>query len=237
MTSTIIFIVLATLTLVATGVSLYLWSSRRKIRTRISRLNEETLDASRDASVGHRLTIPDDPVTAQIAHTVNRLFDALGERDEKIQGRDRLFQDFARTLPEIVLIHDEKILLANESAASLVGLNPPQLIGREIADLVKPAYRALFRKTIAKRLAGEDAPRRIEMQLINGNQNGLWVEAQSSTIDFLGHRAILTIARDVSHRKSLEVSLSRSKRQAQYTLESIAEGIITTDNDGRIDYM
>jgi diguanylate cyclase (GGDEF)-like protein/PAS domain S-box-containing protein len=47
----------------------------------------------------------------------------------------------------------------------------------------------------------------------------------------------LTIARDVSHRKSLEVSLSRSKRQAQYTLESIAEGVITTDNDGRIDYM
>src|SRR5210317_621778 len=237
MTSTITIIVLATLALMAAGVSLYLWSSRRKIRTRISRLNEETLDASRDASVGHRLTIPDDPVTAQIAHTINRLFDALGERDQKLQGRDRLFQDFARTLPEIVLIHDEKILLANESAASLVGLNPPQLIGREIADLVKPAYRALFRKTVAKRLAGESAPRRIEMQLINGNQNGLWVEAQSSTIDFLGHRAILTIARDVSHRKSLEVSLSRSKRQAQYTLESIAEGVITTDNDGRIDYM
>jgi len=237
MTSTITIIVLATLALVVTGASLYLWSSRRKMRTRISRLNEETLDASRDASVGHRLTIPDDPVTAQIAHTVNRLFDALGERDEKIQGRDRLFQDFARTLPEIVLIHDEKILLANESAASLVGLEPSQLTGREIADLVKPAYRALFRKTVAKRLAGQDAPRRIEMQLINGNQNGLWVEAQSSTIDFLGHRAILTIARDVSHRKSLEVSLSRSKRQAQYTLESIAEGVITTDNDGRIDYM
>ncbi len=33
------------------------------------------------------------------------------------------------------------------------------------------------------------------------------------------------------------MSLSRSKRQAQYTLESIAEGVITTDNDGRIDYM
>jgi diguanylate cyclase (GGDEF)-like protein/PAS domain S-box-containing protein len=41
----------------------------------------------------------------------------------------------------------------------------------------------------------------------------------------------------VSHRKSLEVSLSRSKRQAQYTLESISEGVITTDNNGHIDYM
>ena len=237
MTTILTITALATLALAAAAASVYLWSSRRKTRARIARLNEETLDASRDSSVGRRLTAPNDPETAQLAQTVNRLFDALGERDEKIQGRDRLFRDFARTLPEIVIIHDEKILLANESAASLVGLEPPQLVGREVADLVKPAYRALFRKTVAKRLAGESVPRRIEMQLINGGQTGLWIEAQSSSIDFLGQVAILTIARDVSHRKSLEVSLSRSKRQAQYTLESISEGIITTDNDGRIDYM
>ena len=73
-------------------------------------------------------------------------------------------------------------------------MEPAQLVGREVADLIKPAYRALFRKTVAKRLAGEAVPRRIEMQLINGNQAGLWVEAQSSNIDYHGNRAILTIA-------------------------------------------
>ena len=237
MTSTLIIVSLATLVLVATGSSIYLWAARRKILSRVLRLNQETLEASRDASVGRRLTIPDNAEMAPIAHTVNRLFDALGERDERIQGRDRLLRDFARTLPEIVLIHNEKILLANDSAAALVGLEPAQLVGRDVTDLVKPAYRALFRKTVAKHMAGENIPRRIEMQLINGEQAGLWVEAQSSTIDYRGNRAMLTIARDVSHRKSLEVSLSRSKRQAQYTLESISEGVITTDNDGRIDYM
>ena len=237
MTSTLIIVSLATLVLVATGSSIYLWAARRKILSRVLRLNQETLEASRDASVGRRLTIPDNAEMAPIAHTVNRLFDALGERDERIQGRDRLLRDFARTLPEIVLIHNEKILLANDSAAALVGLEPAQLVGRDVTDLVKPAYRALFRKTVAKHVLGENIPRRIEMQLINGDQAGLWVEAQSSTIDYRGNRAMLTIARDVSHRKSLEVSLSRSKRQAQYTLESISEGVITTDNDGRIDYM
>ena len=90
---------------------------------------------------------------------------------------------------------------------------------------------------MSKRLAGENVPRRLEIQLINGDETGLWVEAQSSIIEFHGRTAILTVARDVSHRKSLEVSLSRSKRQAQYTLESIAEGVITTGNDGRLDYM
>ncbi|MGB5491033.1 MAG: EAL domain-containing protein [Woeseiaceae bacterium] len=237
MSPTIIILLLSALAVLAIVASVAVWFAWQRLARRVKRLNEEMLDASRDASVGRRMTIPDDPDTGQLAQTVNRLFDALGERDEKLQGRDRLFRDFARTLPEIVIIHDERILLANESAASLVGLESAQLVGREIADLVKPAYRALFRKTVAKRLAGENAPQRIEMQLINGNQTGLWVEAQSSNIEFRGRQAILTVARDVSHRKSLEVSLSRSKRQAQYTLESISEGVITTDNDGRIDYM
>ena len=195
------------------------------------------VDVSADASVGRRLNVGDYPDTADLARTINQLFDALGERDQKIQGRDRLFRDFARTLPEIVLIHDDKIMLANESAAALIGLESAQLIGRDVVDLVKPAYRALFRKSIAKRLAGEEVPRRLEIQLINGEQAGLWVETQSSMIEFHGRSAILTVARDVSHRKSLEVSLSRSKRQAQFTLESIGEGVITTGNDGRIDYM
>ncbi len=237
MSPTIISVSLSVIALLAIAASVVLWFVWKRLASRVKRLNEEMLEASRDASVGRRMTVPDDADTGQLAQTVNKLFDALGERDEKLQGRDRLFKDFARTLPEIVIIHDERILLANDSAASLVGLESAQLVGREIADLVKPAYRALFRKTVTKRLAGENVPQRIEMQLINGNQTGLWVEAQSSTIEFRGRSAILTVARDVSHRKSLEVSLSRSKRQAQYTLESISEGVITTDNDGRVDYM
>ncbi|MBT8088319.1 MAG: PAS domain S-box protein, partial [Gammaproteobacteria bacterium] len=237
MSSAQVIIALSALAAIAIAAALGVWYLWRQMVRRVKRLNDETLDASRDASVGRRLTIPNEADTGQLAKTVNRLFDALGERDEMILGRDRLFMDFARTLPEIVIIHDERILLANESAASLVGLESVQLEGREVADLVKPAYRALFRKTVVKRLAGESAPRRIEMQFINGNQTGLWVEAQSSNIEFHGKKAILTVARDISHRKSLEVSLSRSKRQAQYTLESIAEGVITTDNDGRVDYM
>ncbi len=235
--ASLIIAVLVVLLLATTVFGVLQWRKRRTVAERFRRFNAELHEVSGDASVGRRLGIPAEDDAAQLAHTINRLFDALGERDQRIQGRDRLFREFARTLPEIVIIHDEKILLANESAASLVALEPAQLVGRDIADLVKPAYRALFRKHVAKRLAGEDVPRRLEIQFINGNESGLWVEAQSVSIEFHGHPAILTIARDVSHRKSLEVSLSRSKRQAQYTLESISEGVITTDNDGRIDYM
>lgn len=225
----------------ALGIALLLviqaYRARQKLQKRLSQLRNELIEVSADASVGRRLSSDDNEDIAGLSGTINKLFDALGERDEEIQERDRLFADFSRTLPEIVVVHDERILLANESAAALVGLAPEQLVGREAADLVKPAYRALFRKTMARRMSGDNVPRRLEIQLIDGKEQGLWVEAQSSMIEYRGTPAILTIARDVSYRKSLEVSLSRSRRQAQYTLESISEGVITTDNEGRVDYL
>ena len=237
MNSTIIIVALSSLLLMVLVAAALLLTSRKRLASRIRALRDDMIEVSGDASVGRRLDVGDYADTADLARIINKLFDALGERDRKIQGRDRLFRDFARTLPEIVLIHDEKILLANESAAALIGVEPAQLVGRDVVDLVKPAYRALFRKSVARRLAREEVPRRLEIQLINGDKSGLWVELQSSTIEFHGRAAILSVARDISHRKSLEVSLSRSKRQAQYTLESIGEGVVTTDNDGRIDYM
>ena len=237
MTTPALLLVLGIPLAVATlGIVLMLLQKRRQAN-RLVALNDELIAVSGDSSVGRRLSGTGATDIDSLADTINRLFDALGERDLEIQDRDRLFADFARTLPEIVLVHDERILLANESAGGLIGLSPNQLEGREVADLVKPAYRALFRKTMAKRLAGESVPRTLEIQLINGDEQGLWVEAQSSSVEYRGATAILTIARDVSYRKSLEVSLSRSKRQAQYTLESISEGVITTDNEGRVDYM
>jgi len=237
MSLTVVIISLAVALSVALITLLAIWLRRRRLVKRLDSLNDELVAVSDDASVGRRLQTADRGDIGELTRTINRLFDAIGERDEEIQDKEKLFSEFAQTLPEIVLVHDERILMANESAASLVGLEPEQLEGRDVADLVKPAYRALFRKTMANRLAGEAAPRRLEIQLINGAEQGLWVEAQSSVVEYRGTNAILTIARDVSYRKSLEVSLSRSKRQAQYTLESISEGVITTDNEGRIDYM
>ena len=237
MNETVIIIVLALLLLGLGAILVLVWRQKRRIVSRVGTLNKELIAVSADSSVGRRLSERGGGSISDVASTINRLFDAIGERDDKIHDRDRMFSDFAQTLPEIVLVHDERILMANQSAASLVGLNPEQLVGREAADLVKPAYRALFRKTMAKHLGGENAPNRLEIQLINGDDAGLWVEAQSSPIEHRGNKAILTIARDVSYRKNVEVSLSRSKRQAQYTLESISEGVITTDNEGRIDYM
>ena len=198
--------------LVAVLILLYRSSERRRaLEKKVRTFQSEIVEASADSLVGRRLAPTGDEEFDALSTTINSLLDALGERDEKLQHRDRLVSDLARTLPEIVVIHEQRILFANDSAAALLGVPPEQLIDRDVSDLVKPAYRALFRKTMTRLLEGENERRPLEIQLINGNEQGLWVEAQSSVIEYRGSRAVMTIARDVSYRKSLELSLSRSR--------------------------
>jgi diguanylate cyclase (GGDEF)-like protein/PAS domain S-box-containing protein len=179
---------------------------------------------------------------ADIASSINRLLD-LGEQrlppapEAAPDAFAGLFGVLAETLPEVALIHTDTILFANPAAGDLFGVDAATLVGKPIADLLRPAYRALMRKHIADHLEATEPLQPIEVQLISGDDRGLWVELYSKHLKFRGENAFLTVAHDITHRKSLEASLGRGKLQARITLESIGEGVITTDLNGTIDYL
>lgn len=178
-----------------------------------------------------------------ISASMNRLLDR-GEEAARAElaavppppdERNALFDALAVTLPEVALIHTSTILYANRAAGELFGIDAETLVGKPITDLLRPAYRALMRKHIG---AGGDEPLPpFEVQLISNDEQGLWAELHTKRITFRGEPAFLTVAHDITHRKSLETSLGRGKLQARITLESIGEGVITTDRSGTIDYM
>ncbi len=237
MTATWLILPLAAAVLGLAVLCWYLWQRLRRYPELLDALNRDVVDVAENATFGKQLAPPDAAGFAGLAGTINRLFDALDNRERQLREREALFQDLANTMPEVVLVHRDRIVFANRAAGALLGVDPEQLAGRAVTDLVRPAYRAVTRKNIAARLAGEPVPDRFELQLISGDDAGLWAEAGSAVIDYRGQKAILTIARDVSYRKSIEANLGRSKQQAQITLESIGEGVITTDTQGVIDYL
>ena len=149
----------------------------------------------------------------------------------------KLFEALAETLPEVALIHTDTILFANRAAGELFGIDAETLIGKPITDLLRPAYRALMRKHVSANLDVAEPLTPFEVQLISTDEQGLWAELHGKRLTFGGEPAFLTVARDITHRKSLETSLGRGKLQARITLESIGEGVITTDRNGTIDYM
>jgi diguanylate cyclase (GGDEF)-like protein/PAS domain S-box-containing protein len=178
-----------------------------------------------------------------ITASLNRLLDRNDEaarlaaqaEDPAADERSELFDALADTLPEAALIHGQTILYANRAAGELFGVEPATLIGKPITDLLRPAYRAGMRKHVGA-VSSSEPLQPFEVQLISNDDQGVWAELYSRRLTFRGEAALMTVARDITHRKSLETSLGRGKLQARITLESIGEGVITTDRNGLIDY-
>jgi diguanylate cyclase (GGDEF)-like protein/PAS domain S-box-containing protein len=221
-------------------VLLIVWgAARRSVARQVEQLREDihALLAKADLN-GDRLGVQGRSGDfVDIAASVNRLLDRVEEESESASVNRELLHDFARALPDVALVHRDSIILANEAAGELFGLPGEALIGKAATDLLRPAYRSKLRKHVEVGLSGEMVPDPIEVQLISTEEGERWVELHSLVTDYDGEPALITIARDVAHRKSLEVSLGRSKLQARITLESIGDGILTTDRDGVIDYM
>jgi diguanylate cyclase (GGDEF)-like protein/PAS domain S-box-containing protein len=221
-------------------VLLVVWgAARRSVARQVEQLREDihTLLAKADLN-GDRLGVQGRSGDfVDIAASVNRLLDRVEEESETASVNRDLLRDFSRAVPDVALVHRENILLANEAAGDLFGLPGEALIGKPATDLLRPAYRSKLRKHVESGLTGESELAPIEVQLISAEDGERWVELHSLITEFDGEPALITIARDVAHRKSLEVSLGRSKLQARITLESIGDGIVTTDRDGVIDYM
>ncbi len=212
--------------------------SRRPFVREIERLKDDLHNALATGLAQRRLAVNGRPSSfVDITASINRLLD-LSENAGKPGTEDSdLFDALAATLPEVALIHTNSILFANRASGELFGIDPATLIGKQVTDLMRPAYRAVARKHVSTSLQGDDAPAPIEVQWISGDDVGLWVELYSTRLTYKGEPALLTVARDITHRKSLEASLGRGKLQARITLESIGEGVITTDRNGVIDYM
>ena len=172
-----------------------------------------------------------------ITASINRLLDRAGEPPEPEQTVEQAFELLGEALPDVLLVHTDTILHANSAAGDLLGLGPQQLEGKKVTDLLRPAYRTAVMKRIEAGAPAEPPAAPLEVQLINGDEKGLWAELHSRPVNFDGVPAFITVARNVTDRKSLEASVGRGKLQARVTLESIGAGIITTDTEGTIDYM
>ena len=231
-------IALISLCLVLAGLCLFFRRLQKRERERLNRFYDEVVEVASNASFGKRVPVErasDD--LAALGKVINQLFDAINDREQEALARDTLFQDLANAMPDVVLVHGDKIHFANTAASELLGIDAKHLTARPMIDLVRPAYRKRVRNNTTALLNGDADVMNQELQLVDGHKGSRSTESRSVVVSYRGQPSVLTIARDVTYRKSVEASLGRSKHQAQVTLESIADGVITTDTNGVIDYL
>ncbi len=165
-----------------TAFVLLVFLARRRITARISRLNNELTQITEEQQYQERVTVEGSGELAQLETAVNRMFAALDDQGRELREREDLFRSLAESLDAAIIVHSDEILYANGAAAAICGKSPEELEGSSVFELVHPDFRDLARDDMLRRLAGGDVPGRWELQLLDQEGRGHWVEATAVSI-------------------------------------------------------
>jgi len=126
---------------------------------------------------------------------------------------------------------------ASQSAEQLTGYPINELIGIQVTDLyMHPEKRADF---LHKLSLAKGALNNYEVELKHKDGHGVWVLIHVKyTYD--EHQTVTNIEgliRDITRYKKTELALNAEREKALVTLHSIADGVITTDINGKLEYL
>ena len=158
--------------------------------------------------------------------------DALRNSEAKFRG---LFESMMEGVYQTA--RDGRILVANPAFVNLMGYGSAE-------ELYQVPAEALYwypsdRETFVRRVESEGELRNEEYVLRRKDGTMLVVMDSSRVVRdkqgrVTGYEGTLT---DITERKKAETAVFQAKERAQVTLQSIGDAVITTDSEGRIDYM
>jgi diguanylate cyclase (GGDEF)-like protein/PAS domain S-box-containing protein len=171
----------------------------------------------------------------KLGAAVNKLLEDLEQRGAQLQDREQLFQRLVETVHDAVLVHREVILFANARFLTLLGMKSAEIVGRPLTEFVAPEYVELVENNLRRRLTGESAAERYEIELMDRQGQVTRVELSSTVIDSAGEPALLLTALEMMPG-AIPTEVSQKPR-AMATLDAMGESVITVDAEGRIDYI
>jgi len=177
---------------------------------------------------------------SEFAENANRLLEQMAMKDLMIGERERSLVGLLAGLQEAVAVHRDHIVFANERFAALTGAREADhLTGKQIAELLHPDYTELVIEHLHRSLAGKPGLERLEIELHPDTEGGTArVELTAVRIDYQGGPALLLTLLEMGPRSLPASTPARSGRPTAWeTLDSLGEGIVTTDVSGRIDYV
>ncbi|HEY5103168.1 MAG TPA: diguanylate cyclase, partial [Steroidobacteraceae bacterium] len=180
-----------------------------------------------------------------INHLLTRSAGARLDREARHASAE-LFAELADRIHEAVIVHRDVVLHANKQFAALVGAEQHELVGRSLGDLVPTDYSELVRENIRRRLKGEPAAERYEIDMLGLQGQVSRLEVSSTLIDYEGEPALLITGAEILPTQTVpslaQLTLPEDVAGVPRTLhmqalESLAEAVIATDAQGRIRYM
>src|SRR5215469_5775846 len=225
----------------AAAVLLWLYGTQRRQLKDVSRLSQQLQRIAIGGSLAGRVESGSSkPELSALVTAINHLLTrAAAERDGS-RVTPKLFAELGERIHEAVLVHREVILYANRQFAATVGADRADLAGRRLGDLVAPEYAELVNENIRRRLAGEPAAERYEVEVLGRDGQVSRLEISSARVDYDGGSALLVTGVEILPTQTVEALRVKTEGDStayMVALNALAEAVIATDIEGRITYL
>jgi diguanylate cyclase (GGDEF)-like protein/PAS domain S-box-containing protein len=220
---------------------LVLYGLQRRDLSKLAELSQQLQRIAIGGRLAGRVDVTSDkPEVAALITAVNHLLTRTSGNERDAAYAPKLFTELGERIHEAVLVHGDVILYANRQFASFVGIDRAELIGRRLADLVPPEYFELVTENIRRRIAGESAAERYEIDMVGLQGQMTRLEIASTPIEYDKASALLITGVEIlptMTAQALRLPVEAASAPQALALGSLAEAIIATDKDGRINYM
>jgi diguanylate cyclase (GGDEF)-like protein/PAS domain S-box-containing protein len=234
---TTLIVALGAVSLLAIVLGALLLGHRREIR-RVHEVGERLAAVANSGDLAERLEPhAGEGSAATVARSVDQLLERLQHENQSLAERETILRRLLESMHEAIAVDRDGVLIANARFAAVLGATSPgDLAGRQLAGFVHPDYADLVAEHLRRHRAGMPAPERFEAELRTGDGRTPKVEFSVSSIAYEGKPALLVSLTEMTPLAE-PVQARRGGTTAWETLNSLGEGVLTTDVEGRITFM
>jgi diguanylate cyclase (GGDEF)-like protein/PAS domain S-box-containing protein len=186
--------------------------------------------------------------TGQAYHVAGSVTDITDTQEAQLRLQDALkrLRTLIETLPDVVIFKDElgRWQILNPAASELFKLEEHQWLNKTDLDLARdhPALRRMLLACHQHDQACWAQGRRYDsLEIVPSLQVGAARTFEVTRTPLFNEggrrRGLVIVSRDTTQRRHDEEALFTEKERAQVTLQAITDGVITTDPQGRVDYL
>ncbi len=224
---------------VAALLLLILFFIQRRQLTAVEEVSRQVQRTAIGGSLKTRIDLQtDQPELAALITAVNHLLARAAAAADQVPRVSAPIGTLGDRVHEAVLIHGRSIRYANPQFAALMGSPVEELLGRRLADLVPAGYSELVADNVRRRLGGEAAAERYEIDLTTPQGLATRLELSTWPIEHEGEQALLIVGVEILPTQTVQALQPSERRSpARLALESLPESLITVGTDGNVEHL
>ena len=161
--------------------------------------------------------------------------------EARLQASEEQFRSLAQSANDCIISCDAKgtIIFSNPAAQRVFGY-ADELVGRNIQILMPERFRAAHARGLKSYIetgSGRVVGRTVELVGLRKDGSEFPIDLSLSAWVTSDGQFFTSVIRDITDRKQADDRLFQEKELAQVTLSSIADGVITTDQRGIVQFV